>query len=334
MKSVCIRDPEETLELLLYYESGRRGAVEFDNQGLKPFGLPFWADLPLCNIYTCLAPDLLHQLHKGVFDHLLEWCLTVANNDAEVDRRMSALPSHPSLRHFTSGFTNLKQTTGTEHRHIQKVILGVLAGLVPDDVLNAMRAIVDFIYYSQFDTHTSHTLLLLDDALSSWHEYKDVFVRLRIRHELFFRINKIHSMEHYSDLIRQLGAADGFNTELPERLHIEYAKLAYKATNRKQYLRQMCTYLSRCEAIYRFDDYLDWAMSPEGIAFDSTPAAHTAKSVDRMSVGIPPTYIPLPRSAVLRLQFSLSHTSIDIVPEVLCEELWNPNGPWLGWPVQ
>lgn len=217
------------------------------------------------------------------------------NNDAEVDRRMSAIPSHPSLRHFANGFTNLKQTTGTKHRHIQKVIIDVLAGLVPDEVLKAMRAIIDFIYYSQLETHTSYTLLLLDNALNAWHEHKNAFVRLQIRHELFFRINKFHSMEHYSDLIKELGVADGFNTKLPERLHIEYAKTAYKSTNRKQFLRQMCTYLSRCEAIYRFDGYLDWALSPEGVAFGATPAARASTATEVAVVGTPPILCLIPR---------------------------------------
>lgn len=113
---VCIWDPQETVELLLYYENGRHGAIEFENQGLKPFGLPFWPDLPHYNIYTCLAPDLLHQLHRGVFfDHILSWCREAINNDEELNRQMASMLSHPSLRHFVSGFSKLKQTTGAEH---------------------------------------------------------------------------------------------------------------------------------------------------------------------------------------------------------------------------
>ncbi|KAF8599336.1 hypothetical protein BDV93DRAFT_392853, partial [Ceratobasidium sp. AG-I] len=149
------------------------GAVDFDDQGLKPFGLPFWSNLPHCNIYNCLAPDLLHQLHKGVFsDHLLSWCLEIIDNDDEVDRRMAAMPSHPSLRHFNSGFTKLRTTTGTESRAIEKVILGALEGLIPSDVHDALQAILDFVYYAQLPVHNSTTLLLLNDALATWHANK------------------------------------------------------------------------------------------------------------------------------------------------------------------
>ncbi|KAF8596890.1 hypothetical protein BDV93DRAFT_454099, partial [Ceratobasidium sp. AG-I] len=268
---VRIRDPQETIDLLLYYENGRHGAVEFENQGLKPFGLPFWSDLPHCNIYTCLAPDLLHQLHRGVFyDHVLSWCREVAQNDEEIDRRMAAIPSHPSLRHFGAGFSKLKQTTGTEHRAIEKVILGVLAGMVPNDVHDALQAILDFIYYAQLPVQNSTTLLLLGDALQAWHENKYAFVRLKIRDKLLFNVNKIHSMEHYVAVIKDLGTTDGYNTELPERLHIEYAKHAYASTNHKQFTKQMCTYLSRSEAVFLFDSYLAWATSLGGINFGKT----------------------------------------------------------------
>lgn len=106
-------------------------------------------------------------------------------------------------------------------------------------------------------------------------------------------------LEHYRDLIIDLGAADGFNTELPERLHIEYAKTAYKATNRKQYLQQMCKYLSRSEAIHRFDGYLDWIQSPEGATLDPTSSttSNAVMGVPSAELGLPPILYTLPRYA-------------------------------------
>ena len=64
-------------------------------------------------------------------------------------------------------------------------------------------------------------------------------------------------LEHYVDLIFKFGSADGFNTEWSERLHIDCAKEAYRASNKKNYVVQMTQWLSRQEAVDRFTVYLD-----------------------------------------------------------------------------
>lgn len=56
---------------------------------------------------------------------------------------------------------------------------------------------------------------------------------------------KMHSMQHFIPGIKLFGDANGYNTEIGERLHIDFAKDAYDATNKKkdQYLQQMCEWL-------------------------------------------------------------------------------------------
>ncbi|CAE6448234.1 unnamed protein product [Rhizoctonia solani] len=262
IESAPPRNPLHTADALEAQAYGHTTAL-FSTEGLKPFGKPFWADLPHTNIFTCLTPDILHQLHKGVFkEHLMNWCVKLVTKSLgsanAIDDCFKLMPRHPELRHFLSGVTALKQSTANKHRQMQKVFIGVMQGLVPDRVLKAVIAVIDFIYYARLPVHTDTTLQLLDDALARFHELKNVFVEFEIRTN--FNINKIHSMIHYSESIRQLGAADGYNTETPERLHIEFAKRAYKATNRRDFFKQMTVYLERRERVAKFDAYLRWAI--------------------------------------------------------------------------
>ena len=145
---------------------------------------------------------------------------------------------------------------------MEKIFASLIYGAVPAEATAAVCAIIDFIYYASFASHSTETLRRLQDALDSFHEHKQVFITHGIRKH--FRIPKIHMMEHYIALIRAKGAADGFNTELSERLHIDLAKDGYRASNRKDYTKQMVTYLNRQEAIQSFNTFLAWTANQPG----------------------------------------------------------------------
>jgi hypothetical protein len=66
-------------------------------------------------------------------------------------------------------------------------------------------------------------------------------------------------MLHYVDAIRSRGTADNFNTEQSERLHIEFAKKGYRASNWCEYTKQMVLWLQQQESTISFDGYLNWA---------------------------------------------------------------------------
>ncbi|KAJ7749094.1 hypothetical protein DFH07DRAFT_1035450 [Mycena maculata] len=223
-----LQDPDETLRVLSNRSKGEF-PVEFVDQNLRPIN-PFWADFPHCNIFSCMTPDILHKLHNGAFgDHIVKWSTAaVEGKDDEIDHRF--------------------RWTGNEHKNMEKVFLGILVKATDPAVQRAVCGILDFIYYTHFEIHCDESLAKLDAAWQAFHSNKYIFKTLKIRKK--FDINKIHKIKHYVNAIWSRGTADGFNTENTERLHIDLAKMAYKATNRVTYTQQMTTWLHRQEAVY------------------------------------------------------------------------------------
>ena len=60
------------------------------------------------------------------------------------------------------------------------------------------------------------------------------------------------------DMIYSLGSVDEYNTKLPEHLHIDFAKSAYLASNKWDFVEQMAIWLQCREAIFLCSCYLAW----------------------------------------------------------------------------
>ncbi|KAJ4469629.1 hypothetical protein C8R41DRAFT_870934 [Lentinula lateritia] len=244
------RDPVMVVEAISRHSKGWK-PPEFEDQNLRPMN-PFWKDLPLCNIFECITPDLLHQLHKGVFsDYVASWAQkSIENGQEEIDVGYQAMPTHPTLHHFKQGISKVTQWTGGEYRSMAKVFLRTLTGAAKPGVIRAVRALEDFINL----------------AWQTFHAEKSVFIDLKIRK--FFNINKVHNIKHYVESICSRGTNDNFNTKMSERLHIDLAKAGYWASNRRNFMVQMTIWLARQEAVHRFTAYLKWAVCnyiPQGL---------------------------------------------------------------------
>ncbi|KAJ7274667.1 hypothetical protein C8J57DRAFT_1062559 [Mycena rebaudengoi] len=254
------RDKHETLNFMDRQTAGEKDP-EFEADGIRAVPSPFWRDLPHSDIFQAFTPDLLHQLHKGVFkDHLVKWCTEIIGK-LEVDNRFRQMPDHHGLRHFKNGISSVSQWTGTEHKEMEKVFLGLVAADPHVQVVKSVRALMDFAYFASLQSHTSETLLGLRNSLDEFHANKQIFIDLEAR-KGNFNFPKMHALDHYEELIRLFGSADGFNTESPERLHIDYAKNAYRASNRKDYIIQMTLWLQRQESVARFSAFREWMFAP------------------------------------------------------------------------
>ena len=221
------------------------------NTGLKPVYHPFWESLPLADIFLSITPDILHQLLQGVMKHLIGWLVRVFG-PAEINARCRALPPNYNIMLFTSGLS-MSRVSGHEHKKMCGILLGLIVDLpIPGGwdstrLVCAVRALLDFHYLAQYQCHTSETLDQLQEALTEFHNHKAIFIDLGIRNN--FNLPKLHSLSHYVSSIHLFGTTDNYNTEQSERLHIDFAKDAYRATNHKDIYYQMTVWLQRREKI-------------------------------------------------------------------------------------
>ncbi|KAH9949770.1 hypothetical protein B0H21DRAFT_834001 [Amylocystis lapponica] len=216
---------------------------------------PFWTDFPHTDIHLAITPDVLHQLYQGVFKHIVNWCeRTMSSN--ELDCRIRCLPPAYGVRHFKNGISALSQISGTERKNMAKILLGCLVGILPKQGILACRGLLDFIYISQYSTHDDSTLKYLQDALDLFHQNKEYFIHTHMRDH--FNIPKFHSLLHYVQSIKLLGTTDNYNTEMFERLHIDFAKEGWRASNQRDEFPQMTRWLSRQEKMTSFKSYITW----------------------------------------------------------------------------
>ncbi|KAH9835183.1 uncharacterized protein C8Q71DRAFT_797434 [Rhodofomes roseus] len=221
---VCpYRDVDEVLDALHLF-----GTADYNHAceaaGIKPIQHPFWEHLP--------------------YD--------------EVDARVKRLPPSHGMRVFHKGISGLSRVTGTEHKQIARFILGILVDVpLPRsdsaELISASKALLDFLYIAQYPVHSKMTLDALEHSLSEFHAHKGVFVKLGAR--VHFHIPKLHMLTHYVRAIKYFGTTDNYNTEATERLHIDFAKEAYRATNHKDEFPQMTKWLERREKVLQHADY-------------------------------------------------------------------------------
>jgi hypothetical protein len=341
------RDLAKILDALSTFEQDPGGyASTCADAGIKPIVHPFWESLPYSDIYLAITPDILHQLYQGMMKHLISW-VTNAFGQKEIDARSKCLPPNHNIRSFSKGISSFSRLTGKEHADICGILLGLIVDLkLPDGtsplpLISATRSLLDFLYLAQYPLHTSETLRLLQQSLKRFHEHKQVFVDLGIRDG--FNLPKLHSLAHYVESIQLFGTTDNYNTEYTERLHIDLAKDAYRATNHRDEYGQMTVWLERKEKILQHQSYLDWrfgagsdiALRPTSMTFHGTPVLTkwpSAKAVDLddLTNHYGATFI---REALRRYLVLSQHTGTRLTRRQLEQQILYTNLPFTSLPV-
>lgn len=209
---------------------------------IKPIVHPFWQNLPCTNIYHSITPDVLHRLHQGIIKHLFAWVIGVFGA-AKIDARCHHLPPNHNIQLFMKGISSLSHVMGQQHSQMCRFLLGLILDIhlpnsaSPSCLLQAIHALLDFLYLAQCPCHSTKTLQLLDDTLLKFHENKDIFIDMGIREH--FKIPKLHLLCHYVMYIKLFWSTDNYNTQYTEHLHIDLTKDAYHATNHRDKYLQM-----------------------------------------------------------------------------------------------
>ncbi|KAJ6517025.1 hypothetical protein DFH09DRAFT_1251360 [Mycena vulgaris] len=287
-------EPRDLSAVLEALKKADGNATEFTracvHAGIKPIYHPFWEDLPYVNIFLSITSDVLHQLYQGVIKHVIAW-VTEAYGAVEIDARCRRMPPNHNARLFLKGITTLSRVSGTEHSQMCRILMGLIIDLqLPERqstsrLIRAVRAALDFLYLAQYPTQSSETLSLLHSALESFHDNKQIFVDLGIRND--FNFPKLHNLRHYPLTIKLFGSMENYNTEYTERLHIDLAKDAYRATNRKDEYTQMTLWLERKEKILRHDKFIMWRIAGSPGPTETQSLWHTPAVIRRRHVQMP-----------------------------------------------
>ena len=118
-----------------------------------------------------------------------------------------------------------------------QVYLPAIEGHVPNEMVCAIRAFLDFCYIARRDVHDTNTLAALDDALQRFHHHREIFRETGIRTD--FNLPRQHSLTHYVKLIRAFGAPNGLCTSITESKHIKAVKEPWRRSSRFDTLKQM-----------------------------------------------------------------------------------------------
>ena len=99
-------------------------------------------------------------------------------------------------------------------------------GYVPDQMVQALSAFMDFCYIVRQSSLDEFDLAALDNALQCFETEHTIFETEDICPE-GISIPHIHALQHYHEAIQLFGAPNGISTSIVESKHIQAVKKPY-----------------------------------------------------------------------------------------------------------
>ena len=115
--------------------------------------------------------------------------------------------------------------------------LHAIQGHVPPNIIHTLHAFLEFCYIARQNFLTEHNLDQLKDAVSHFHQYREVFIDSGIQEKFLMPIQ--HSIKHYHALIQLFRAPNGLCSSITESKHIRAIKEPWHRSNRNEALGQM-----------------------------------------------------------------------------------------------
>jgi len=119
-----------------------------------------------------------------------------------------------------------------------QVYLLAIEGYVPDEMVQALHAFLEFCYIAQCNIHDTHSLAALDDALQQFHNHCEIFCTSGV-HTEGFNLPRQHSLIYYLKLICDYGVPNSLCSLITESKHIKAVKEPWWHSSCYEALSQM-----------------------------------------------------------------------------------------------